>query len=156
MQQNLAVNIINKAISGCTEKAFKFDNKKLFLFSHYFSSNFCNLHIEQEKVGFRTCSAIHLQPADIVQIDMVLEYKTSLLPSVQFDESNRVTIAPEIHQDPQLRISNLSIYNLTNELVILKPETFLFSINFHGIDGIMAVPVNCIKIVTSSHLILML
>ena len=31
-QQNVAAKIINKAISACTERTFKFDDKKLFLF----------------------------------------------------------------------------------------------------------------------------
>ena len=73
-----------------------------------------------------------------------------LPPSIQFEEGSRVIIAPEIHQDPQLRISNMSIYNMTSDLIILKPESFLFSIEFNGIDAIMAVPADRNKIVTSS------
>ena len=149
-KQILAASIIDKAISACTQRTFKFEDKKLIPFPHYFALKLSSLNIEQDKVVFRTTSAIHLQPADIIQIDKVLESKTSLPPSIQFEEGSRVIIAPEIYQDPQLRISNMSIYNMTSDLIILKPESFLFSIDLNGIDSIMAVPADRNKIVTSS------
>jgi hypothetical protein len=102
-QRLLAAQIIQQAIDACTESVFTFDNKKMFVFSH-FQSEHCSLNIDKEKIVFSTTTPLQIQPAEILELDFILHTKTTLSPTLTINEDINILIAPNLLREQTLYV----------------------------------------------------
>ena len=137
----LAAQIIQDVINACTESVFTFDNEKMFVFSHFFQSEHCDLKIDKEKIVFSTTKPLQLEPAEILQLDFILHTKTTLSPTLTVNEEINILIAPNLLREQTLYVEGLSLYNMSNSNISLPKGTHLFSIHFVNINSILAVPI---------------
>ena len=114
----------------------------MFVFSHFFQSEHCNLNIDKEKIVFSTSTTMQIQPAEILELDFILHTKTTLSPSLTINESINILIAPNLLREQTLYVEGLSIYNMSPTTISLPEGTHLFSIHFVNINSILAVPIS--------------
>jgi hypothetical protein len=84
---------------------------------------------------------MEIQPAEILELDFTLHTKTTLSPSVTFNEDINILIAPNLLREQTLYVEGLSIYNMSTTTISLPEGTHLFSIHFVNIKSILAVPI---------------
>ena len=69
----LADNILGCAISHLTTSTLDFDNSKTLSVPHYFQSQNVKLDVEEKYIVFKTSAVITIPPAEIMQIDVILD-----------------------------------------------------------------------------------
>ena len=135
-----------------TTSTLEFDNAKTLIIPHYFQSQNVKLDVEGKYLVFKTSNVITIPPAEIIQIDVVLDTHIDMIATMTQNDNLSVLVAPDLYQDPTLHVSNMMLYNMETKPTILQPDTLLFSLSFPNISSLLAIPIDREKVVQKARM----
>ena len=119
---------------------------------HYFHSQNVKLDVEGKYLVFKTSNIITIPPADIIQIDAILDTHIDMIATMTQNDNLPVLVATDLYQDPTLHVFNMMLYNLETKPTTLQPDTLLLSLHFPNISSLLAIPIDREKVVQKSRM----
>ena len=144
----LAAIIIGCAISHLTTSTLDFDNVKTLIIPRYFQSQNVKLDVEGKYLVFKTSNIITIPPADIIQIDAILDTHIDMIATMTQNDNLPVLVATDLYQDPTLHVFNMMLYNLETKPTIIHPN----SLHFSNISFLLAIPIDREKVVQKARM----
>ena len=119
---------------------------------HYFHSQNVKLDVEGKYLVFKTSNIITIPPADIIQIDAILDTHIDMIATMTQNDNLPVLVATDLYQDPTLHVFNMMLYNLETKPTTLQPDTLLLSLHFPNISSLLAIPIDREKVVQKARM----